>query len=57
MNKRIILLYPYFNGISGAYNRYLLLEKLIKRSNISVKLIILKDKTYNSTFLVRLFTN
>ena len=50
MNKRIILLYPYFNGISGAYNRYLLLEKLIKRSNISVKLIILKDKPYNSTF-------
>lgn len=50
INKKIILLYPYFNGISGAYNRYLLLEKLIKRSNIKVKLIILEDKTHNSTF-------
>lgn len=50
MNKKIILLYPYFNGISGAYNRYLFLEKLIKRSNINVKMIILKDKTYNSFF-------
>ena len=50
MNKKIILLYPYFNGISGAYNRYLLLEKLIKRSNIRVKFIILKDKPYNSSF-------
>ena len=50
MNKKIILLYPYFNGISGAYNRYLLLEKLIKRSNLRVKLIILKDKSYSSIF-------
>ena len=51
MNKKIILLYPYFNGISGAYNRYLLLEKLIKKSNISVKLILIKDKKYKSNFI------
>ena len=50
MQKKIILLYPYFNGISGAFNRYLLLEKLFKRTNIKVKLIVLKDKRSNSAF-------
>lgn len=50
MNKKIILLYPYYNGISGAYNRYLLLEKLIKRKNLKVKLILLDEKKFNSNF-------
>ncbi len=45
--KKIILLYPYFSGISGAYNRYLLLEKLIKNENIEVDLILLNDKKFN----------
>mgnify|MGYP003324999291 CR=1 FL=1 len=34
MNKKVILIYPYFCGVSGAYNRYLLLERLIKISNL-----------------------
>jgi len=50
MEKKIILLYPYFNGMSGAFNRYLLLEKLIKITNTKVKLIILNDKKSNSIF-------
>ena len=50
MYKKTILLYPYFNGISGAYNRYILLEKLLKKANIRVKLIILRDKNFNSFF-------
>ena len=48
MNKKVILLYPYFNGVSGAYNRYLLLERLIKITNLKVKLIIIKEKNFNS---------
>ena len=48
--KKIILIYPYFNGISGAYNRYLLLEKLIKRENFKSKLILFKDKKSSSNF-------
>ena len=48
MNKKIILLYPYYNKISGAYNRYLFLEKLVKKTNFEVKLIILKEITYSS---------
>ena len=48
MNKKVILLYPYFNGISGAYNRYLLLESLIKITNFKVKLIILRENKYKS---------
>ena len=43
-NKKIILLYPYYNGISGAYNRYLLLEKLLLKTNFELKLIILENK-------------
>ena len=39
MNKKVILIYPYFNGVGGAYNRYLLLEKLIKTAKLNVKLI------------------
>ena len=50
MNKKIILLYPYFRGISGAYNRYLLLEKLLKRAGFSVKFILLNDMKFNSNF-------
>ena len=46
-NKKIILLYPYYNGISGAYNRYLLLEKLLRKTNFEVKLIILDSKDFN----------
>lgn len=45
--KKIVLIYPYYSGISGAYNRYLLLEKLIKNKNIEVKFIVLKDKELN----------
>ncbi len=45
--KKIILIYPYYSGISGAYNRYLLLNKLIKNENIEVKFILLKDKNFN----------
>ena len=51
MSKNIILLYPYFNRKSCALNRYLLLEELIKKINIPVKLILIKDKKYNSIFL------
>ncbi len=50
MNKKIILLYPYYAGMSGAYNRYLVLEKLIKRAGFSVKFILLREKKYNSNF-------
>ena len=46
-NKKIILLYPYYSGISGAYNRYLLLEKLLLKNNFKVKLIILENKKVN----------
>ena len=48
MNKKVILIYPYFCGLSGAYNRYLLLERLIKISNLNVKFIILKEKKFDS---------
>ena len=51
MKKNVILLYPYFNGSSGAFNRYLLLEDLIKKINIPVKLILIKEKKYNSILL------
>lgn len=50
MNKKIVLLYPYYNGISGAYNRYLLLEKLIIKTNFKVKLIVLKDPNFYSKY-------
>ena len=50
MNKQVILIYPYFCGVSGAYNRYLLLDRLIKISNLKVKLIIMKEKKYNTKF-------
>jgi len=46
-NKKVVLLYPYYNGISGAYNRYLLLEKLLIKNNFNVKLIILENKKFN----------
>ena len=55
MKKNVILLYPYFNGSSGAFNRYLLLEDLIKKINIPVKLILIKEKKYNSIFLNTIF--
>ena len=48
MNKKVILIYPYFNGVGGAYNRYLLLEKLIKTANLNVKLILIEEKRFNS---------
>ena len=48
MNKKVILIYPYFCGVSGAYNRYLLLERLIKIFNLNLKFIILKDKKFHS---------
>ncbi len=51
MNKNVILLYPYFNGKSGAFNRYLLLKELLEEINISVKLILIKEKKYNSILL------
>ena len=44
MNIKVILLYPYFNGSSGAFGRYLLLKDLIKKLNIPVKLILFKEK-------------
>ena len=50
-NKKVILIYPYFNGISGAYNRYLLLEKLLKKENFKLKLNILKEKKYSSVYI------
>ena len=50
MKKKIILLYPYYRGISGAYNRYLLLENLVKRAGFNVEFILLKDKKFNSKF-------
>ena len=53
--KKIILIYPYFTGISGAYNRYLLLEKLIKIAGIEVKLILVNDRKFNSAFLKTAF--
>ena len=46
-NKKIILLYPYYSGISGAYNRYLLLDKLLRKNNFKVKLIILDNKKFD----------
>jgi len=52
--KKIILLYPYYNGVSGAFNRYLLLEKLIKKNNIKVKLIKLYERK-NSSGLLKIF--
>ena len=55
MNKKVILLYPYFNGSSGAFNRYILLKDLIKKLNINVKLILLKEKRYNSIFFKTFF--
>ncbi len=50
MNKKVILIYPYYRGISGAYNRYLLLEKIIKKAGFSVKLILIKDRKFSSNF-------
>ena len=50
MNKKVILIYPYYRGISGAYNRYLLLEKLIEKAGFSVKFILFKDRKFNSNF-------
>ena len=50
MNKKIILLYPYYRGISGAYNRYLLLERLLKRAGFTVKFILIYEKNFNSKF-------
>ena len=54
-NKKIILLYPYFNGSSGAFNRYLLLRDLLKKIDIPVKLILIKEKKYNSIFFKTFF--
>ena len=51
MNKNVILLYPYFNGKSGAFNRYLLLRELLEEIKIPVKLILIKEKKYNSILL------
>ncbi len=48
MSKKVILLYPYYRGISGAYNRYLLLKKLLNKAGFSVRFIFLYDKTFNS---------
>ena len=48
--KKIILLYPYYSALCGAYNRYLLLEKLLKKNNFEVNLIILKDQSFNSKY-------
>ena len=53
--QKIILIYPYFDGLGGAYNRYLLLEKLIKICNIDVKFILLNDKSYSNSLLNILF--
>ena len=50
MNKKVILIYPYYRGISGAYNRYLLLEKIIKKAGFNVKLILIKDRKFSSNF-------
>jgi len=55
MNKKIILLYPYYRGISGAYNRYLLLEQLLKRSGFNVKFILFYDKKFNSNLSKTLY--
>ena len=55
MNKKIILLYPYYCGVSGAYNRYILLEQLLKRSGFSVKFILFYDKKYNSNLSKTLY--
>jgi len=55
MNKKIILLYPYYNGTSGAFNRYLLLEKILKRAGLSVKFLVLCDKNYNSNYFKILY--
>tara|TARA_B100000242_G_C43047118_1_gene488854 strand:- start:1713 stop:2819 length:1107 start_codon:yes stop_codon:yes gene_type:complete len=43
-NKKVIILYPYYSGISGAYNRYLVLEKLLSKTNLRVKFILIKDQ-------------
>ena len=50
MKKKIILLYPYYSELCGALNRYLLLEKLLKKNNFEVNLIILKDQSFNSKY-------
>tara|TARA_B000000609_G_C24166948_1_gene347562 strand:+ start:469 stop:1569 length:1101 start_codon:yes stop_codon:yes gene_type:complete len=55
MNKKVILLYPYFNEGSGAFNRYILLKDLIKKLHIPVKLILIREKKYNSIFLKTFF--
>ena len=55
MNIKVILLYPYFNGSSGAFSRYLLLKDLLKKLKIPVKLILIKEKKYNSIFLKTFF--
>ncbi len=47
MTQKVILIYPYFTGISGAYNRYLLLKRLLEKRKISVKFILFKEKKYN----------
>ena len=44
--KKVILLYPYYCGISGAYNRYLLLEKLFKKTNTKAKFILIKYQKF-----------
>ncbi len=50
-NKKVILLYPYFNGSSGAFNRYLLLEKLLRKKKLDVKLIVFDQQEFNLAFL------
>jgi len=50
MQKKVILIYPYYIGISGAYNRYLLLKKLIEKAGFNVKLILFNDRKFNSNF-------
>ena len=55
MREKIILLYPYYDGISGAYNRFLLLEKLLKKANLKVKIIKLHNKEFNLFFIKIIF--
>ena len=55
MNKKIILLYPYYRGVSGAYNRYLLLVRIIKKAGFSVRFILIYENKFNSKISKILF--
>ena len=56
INKNIILLYPYFNGCSGAFNRYLLLRDLLKNIKVG-QIYIFHFNIVGRDYKGRNFTN